>query len=149
MIEDKVQSGEPAHFIAKEEPPRQPNYNEDKIIDVILGGYSAGGASKKSKKAYVREVFRVDSKKPKKNPSPVISFSDDDYGERTIEDHQDALVITTKIGANTVQKILVDNGSSVDILYHSAFSRMNLRDESYVMQKMHHYMVSRVTKSKW
>lgn len=27
-----------------------------------------------------------------------------------------------------MQKILIDNGSSVDILYHSAFSRMNLGD---------------------
>lgn len=73
-------------------------------------------------------MFRVDSKKPRENPSPIISFSDDDYEERTVEDHQDALIITTRIGANTVQKILVENGSSVDILYHIAFSRMNLGD---------------------
>lgn len=38
------------------------------------------------------------------------------------------MVITTQIGANTVKKILIDNGSSVDILYHSAFKRMNLGD---------------------
>lgn len=58
----------------------------------------------------------MESKRLKKNPSLVISFSNDDYGERNIEDHQEALVITTKIGVNTVQKIFVDNGSSVDIL---------------------------------
>lgn len=45
-----------------------------------------------------------------------------------IEGHQDALVITAKIGTNTVKKILIDNGSSVDILYNSAFSKMDLGD---------------------
>ncbi|XP_074351863.1 uncharacterized protein LOC141691011 [Apium graveolens] len=38
------------------------------------------------------------------------------------------LVITTKIGTNTVRKILVDNGSSVDIIYYNAYSRMDLGD---------------------
>lgn len=56
----------------------------------------------------------------------MISFSDKDYLMGMIEDHYDALVFTTKVGTNTVKKILVDNGSSVDILYYSAFSRMDL-----------------------
>lgn len=74
------------------------------VIDVISGGYSAGGASNRAKKAYAREVCRVDSKRPRKNPSLVISFSDEDYGGKIIEEHQDASVITTKIGTNTVKK---------------------------------------------
>ncbi|XP_074343110.1 uncharacterized protein LOC141680924 [Apium graveolens] len=41
------------------------------------------------------------------------------------EGHQDALVITAKIGTNTVKKILVDNGSSVDVLYHHTLARMD------------------------
>ncbi|XP_074347582.1 uncharacterized protein LOC141686446 [Apium graveolens] len=101
LIEDKVQSGELTHFTVKEDLLR---------------------------KSYAREVYRIESKKPKRNPSPIISFSDEDYGYRVIKDHQDALVITTKIGTNTVQKILVDNGSSVDILYYSAFKRVDIGD---------------------
>lgn len=46
-----------------------------------------------------------------------------------IENHQDALVITTRVGNHTVKKILIDNGSCVDILYHHTFSRMNIRDK--------------------
>ena len=45
-----------------------------------------------------------------------------------IKGHQDALVITAKIGSNTVKKLLVDDGSAVDILYYGALSRMNLGD---------------------
>ncbi|XP_074356913.1 uncharacterized protein LOC141696691 [Apium graveolens] len=81
-----------------------------------------------ARKLYTREVYRIKPKKLKRNPSPIISFSDKDYGDRIIEDHQDALVITTKVETNTVQKILVDNGSFVDILYYSAFKRMDLGD---------------------
>lgn len=62
------------------------------------------------------------------NPSPIISFSDEDFSPGIIKGHQDALVIKTKVGTNTVKKILVDNGSSVVILYHHAFSRMDLGD---------------------
>lgn len=40
------------------------------------------------------------------------------------------LVITAKVGTNTVKKILIDNDNSVDILYHGAYSRMDLGDRN-------------------
>ncbi|XP_017216818.2 uncharacterized protein LOC108194379 [Daucus carota subsp. sativus] len=128
LIERKIQSGEFSHWVLKDDPNQAKQPDADRIIDVISGGIAAGGASNNSKKSYAREVFRIDSKRPKRNPSPVISFSDADYSENLLETHQDALVITTKIGTNLVKKILIDNGSSVDILYHGAFLRMDLGD---------------------
>ncbi|KAL8098061.1 hypothetical protein AgCh_030993 [Apium graveolens] len=92
---------------------------------------AARGLSHNSRKIYAREVFNVNpsaAKRPRANPSPVISFSDDEYHPGLIEGHQDALVITTRVGNNTVKKMLVDNGSSVDVLYHHAFSRMDIGD---------------------
>ena len=41
--------------------------------------------------------------------------------------HCDALVIKATIANNNVHRILVDNGSSVDILYFQAFERMGLK----------------------
>ena len=41
--------------------------------------------------------------------------------------HCDALVIMAMIANNNVHRILVDNGSSVDILYYQAFQRMGLK----------------------
>ena len=41
--------------------------------------------------------------------------------------HCDALVIKAMIANNNVHRILVDNGSSVDILYVQAFERMGLK----------------------
>ena len=41
--------------------------------------------------------------------------------------HCDAVVIKAMIANNNVHRILVDNGSSVDILYFQAFKRMGLK----------------------
>ena len=104
--------------------------DSDRVIDVISGGIAAGGDSNNSKKQYAREVYQVHpgvAKKPKPSP-PVISFLEADRSPGLLDDHQDPLVITTKIGTNTVKKILIDTGSAVDILYHDAFSRMDLGD---------------------
>ena len=41
--------------------------------------------------------------------------------------HYDTLVIEAMIANNNVHMMLVDNGSSVDILYYQAFQRMGLK----------------------
>ena len=38
-----------------------------------------------------------------------------------------ALVVTTMMANNNIHRILVDNGSSMDILYHQAFQKMGLK----------------------
>ncbi|XP_074366100.1 uncharacterized protein LOC141707030 [Apium graveolens] len=128
LIKEKICDGKLAHYVDNSQPRRALHRDPDRVIDVISGGYSAGGSSNNSKKLYARDVYRIDSKRPCRNPTQVISFSDNDYSNDIIEDHHDALVITTKIGTNIVRKILVDNGSSVDILYYNSYSSMDLGD---------------------
>ncbi|XP_074322829.1 uncharacterized protein LOC141659804 [Apium graveolens] len=129
LIESKIRRGHFVHYIEGQDQNQQ--RQDDKIVDVIFGGYAAGGMSNNSRKSYAREVCSVNLSYPKKckpSPSLVISFSDEDYSPNIIRGHQDGLVITAKIGTNTVKKILVDNGSSVDILYHHALARMDTRE---------------------
>lgn len=83
------------------------------------GGYTVGKPSKNAKKSYAREVFQVDFKKPCRNQSLVKKISDEDFKEGLLEG---------QIGTNKVKKIMVDNGSSVDILYQNAYLRMDLGD---------------------
>ncbi|XP_074374330.1 uncharacterized protein LOC141714711 [Apium graveolens] len=132
LIEGKIRRGQLVHYVQHDDEPRRHHRGEDdRVIDVIFGGVATGGLSHNSRKIYAREVLNVNpsaAKRPRTNPSPVISFSDDDYRPGLIEGHQDALVITTRVGNNTVKKMLVDNGSSVDVLYHHAFSRMDIGD---------------------
>ena len=56
---------------------------------------------------------------------PTISFTDEEV-ERIHHPHDDAIVITLLIADYTTRRVLVDNGSSVDILYYPAFQQMRL-----------------------
>ena len=60
---------------------------------------------------------------------PTISFTNED-AERIHHPHDDAIVITLLIADYTTRRVLVDNGSSVDILYYPTFQQMRLgRDQ--------------------
>ena len=59
---------------------------------------------------------------------PVLSFSDQDK-IKTIQLHDDALVITLKIGGYDVKRVLVDQGSDVEIMYPDLYKGLNLRPE--------------------
>ncbi|XP_074360678.1 uncharacterized protein LOC141700927 [Apium graveolens] len=106
LIEGKIRRGQLVHYVQHDDEPRRHHRGEDdRVIDIIFGGIAAGSLSHSSRKIYAREVFNVNpsaAKRPRANPSPVISFSDDDYRPGLIEGHQDALVITTRVGNNTV-----------------------------------------------
>ncbi|KAK2999057.1 hypothetical protein RJ639_024268 [Escallonia herrerae] len=98
------------------------------VINTISGGIAAGGSSGQGRKAYVREVLTTVgplTKKQKKEPAPTISFSDDDVGD-TRTPHDDPLVVTLRVGNFDVKRILVDNGSSAEVLFYEAFQRMNI-----------------------
>ncbi|KAK3007992.1 hypothetical protein RJ639_013768 [Escallonia herrerae] len=93
------------------------------VINTISGGIATGGSSGQGQKAYAREVFTTvgpSTKKQKIEPTPTISFSDDDVGDTRIP-HDDPLVVTLRVGNFDMKRILMDNGSSVE-----AFQKMNI-----------------------
>ena len=53
----------------------------------------------------------------------AITFTD---AERVHHPHDDGIVITLLIVDYTTKRVLVDNGSSTDILYYLAFQQMRL-----------------------
>ena len=101
-------------------------------IRVIIGASSTGQSSK-SKKAYLKVVQSVQlSGRPlraRSTDEQAITFTDED-AERIHHPHDDALVITLLIADYITRRVLVDNGSSADILYYPAFQQMRLgRDQ--------------------
>lgn len=56
----------------------------------------------------------------------VISFTDEDYPSESVEPHKGALVITTQVGSVDMRRMMIGNGSSVDILYSHAYQRLDL-----------------------
>ena len=58
----------------------------------------------------------------------VLGFSADDKIE-TIQPHDDALVVTLKIGGYDVRRVLVDKGSAAKIMYPDLYKDLNLKPE--------------------
>ena len=60
--------------------------------------------------------------------NPIIGFSEDD-ARRLHHPHDDALVVSIRVGDYNTYRVLVDNGSSIDILYYPAFQQMRIDKE--------------------
>ena len=60
---------------------------------------------------------------------PILGFSNEDK-IRTIQPHDDALVVTLKIGGYDVKRVLVDQGSAVEIMYHNLYKGLNLKPKN-------------------
>ncbi|XP_075645001.1 uncharacterized protein LOC142615989 [Castanea sativa] len=60
---------------------------------------------------------------------PAIIFTNED-ARQLHHPHDDAIVITLTIATYTTRKVLIDNGSSADILYYPAFQQMRFNKES-------------------
>ena len=69
-----------------------------------------------------------ESKKAKKIASPVLGFSDEDK-VRTIQPHDNAMVVTLKIGGYDVRRVLVDRGRVVEVIYPDLYKGLNLKPE--------------------
>ncbi|KAK2998191.1 hypothetical protein RJ639_023764 [Escallonia herrerae] len=128
-----VNKSPPAPGDGRQQTPPAIEEREDReenagTINTISGGIAAGGSSGKARKAYAREVCITSpppNKKLKTVPAATITFSDDDSkGIKT--PHDDPLVITVKAGNFDVKCVLIDNGSSAEILFHDAFEKMNI-----------------------
>ena len=57
---------------------------------------------------------------------PALSFSNKDkFG--TIQPHDDDLVVTLKIGGYDMKRVMVDQGSGVEIMYLDLYRRLKLK----------------------
>ena len=102
---------------------------------MIVGGIAASSSSKKSRKTYLRMVqnFQLMGFVPKmvRIDNPIIEFSEED-GRRLYHPHDDAFVINIRVGDYNTHRVLVNNGSSADILYYPVFQQMRIDKERLV-----------------
>ena len=59
----------------------------------------------------------------------VMGFSDEDK-IGTIQSHDDALVITLRIRGYDMKRVMVDQGSTAEIMYPNLYKRLNLKAEN-------------------
>ena len=57
---------------------------------------------------------------------PTLSFSDENK-VRTIQPHDNALVVTLRIGGYNVKRVLVDQGSGTEIICLDLYKGLNLK----------------------
>ena len=113
----------------KVEEPSPPLLGE---IRVIVVGTSTGQSSK-SRKTYLKVVQNIQllGRPPRTRGAnkQTITFTDKD-ARKVHHPHDDAIIITLLITDYTTRWVLVDNGSSADILYYPTFQQMRLgRDQ--------------------
>ena len=57
-----------------------------------------------------------------------IAFNDDDL-EGTIQSHDDAMVVIAQINGFIVKRVLVDQGSSAEVMYPDLFRGLGLKNQ--------------------
>ena len=90
---------------------------------MIIRG-STSSFSKKACKTYLRMVQNIQltgyALKMAWVNNPIIGFTKED-AQWLHHPHDDALVVSIRVGDYNTYRVLVDNGSSADILYYPAF----------------------------
>ena len=100
---------------------------------MISGGFARGGESSSARNAHLRSIrsgevkeVQVMSKLPRLDTA--ITFSDSDL-EGCQHPHDDPLVMRALVANKTIHRVLVDNGSSADIIFGSTFDKMGIGKE--------------------
>ena len=57
--------------------------------------------------------------------NPIIGFLEEDV-QRLHHPHDNAIVVSIRIGDYNIRQVLVDNGSSIDILYYPTFQQIRI-----------------------
>ncbi|GMN53227.1 hypothetical protein TIFTF001_022359 [Ficus carica] len=102
------------------------------IVHTIFGG-TATGDTASSRRSYAREARRFARgeyinmaehiSKICRQDGPPITFTDDE-ADRLLHLHNDALVGEIRVANNVVRRVLIDNGSSADVIFMDAFLRL-------------------------
>ena len=97
---------------------------------MISGGFAGEGESSSARKAHIRSIrsgetleIQVVFKLPRLDTT--ITFSDSDM-EGCQHPHDNPLVIRVVVANKTIHRVLVDNGSSADIIFALAFNKMGI-----------------------
>ena len=100
---------------------------------MISGGFAGGGESSSARTAHLRNIRSVgigeiQAVSKLSRLDTTITFSDSDL-EGCQHPHDDPLVVRAIVANKIVHRVLVDNGSSADIIFASAFNKIGIGRE--------------------
>jgi len=87
-------------------------------INTISSGFAGGGYSSSSWKKHLRciQFVNVVTRSHRRQRMPPITFTDADY-QGVDQEQDDSMVITIELENFAVKKVLINQGSLVDIVY--------------------------------
>ncbi|KAL2532568.1 Uncharacterized protein Adt_05919 [Abeliophyllum distichum] len=119
--------GVPEHCLLKG-PEKAPIHE----IDTIYEGPYIGGQTRNAQKSYAKEAeeklmtnWLINSRPFGSNKVDHISFTEEDMREVHYP-HSDALVVRAIVARNRLGRMLVDNRSSVNVIFLSTYEQMNI-----------------------
>ena len=103
---------------------------------MIVGETIASSSSRKARKTYLRMVQNVQLMgfvpMIAQIDNPVIGFTEED-AQRLHHPHENALIVSIWVGDYNTHQVLLDNGSSADILYYPTLQHMRIERERLVL----------------
>ncbi|XP_016162222.1 uncharacterized protein LOC107605000 [Arachis ipaensis] len=98
------------------------------IINYIFGGFAGGGTTSLARKCSYRAMLSIEASP--NNPQtlsrfPQMMFQSSDF-DTTTTNLDDPIVISIQLGDLLVKQILLDPGSSANVLFYSTFQKMKL-----------------------
>ena len=77
------------------------------------------------------EESQPEPKRAKMNFRPTLSFSEEDK-IGTIQSHDDALLITPRIGDYDVKRVMVDDGNGAEVMYPNLYKGLRLKPKDLI-----------------
>ncbi|XP_016194967.1 uncharacterized protein LOC107635933 [Arachis ipaensis] len=103
-----------------------------RIINCISCGFAGGGCTNSTRKRSYRAMMTMTkstTSQPANKDRPEVSFVPKDY-KANDQNLDDPVVITAQVGEPLVKNILMDPGSSADVLFYSTFQKLKLSDKN-------------------
>jgi len=118
---------EPATTVALPEPAEDQAHEKlvHGEVHTISGGFSGGGLTASQRKKYARGVNSVDEKISGDPWESDLVFTRVDLQDVVPHDN-DPVVISVVTAGRKVNRVLVDQGSSVDVMFWSKFNKLRL-----------------------
>ena len=112
----------------RRDTPSRPPLGTINVIFAALGRTGSSPSRVMSMARLPTEDSSSRLKRAKMDIQPILGFSDEDK-IGTIQPQNGALVVTLRIGGYDVKRLLVDQGSTVEIIYPDLYKGLNLRSE--------------------
>jgi len=102
------------------------------VINTIYRGFASGGHTRSTRKRHIRALKIMHLVENRVKSMPLITFLDKDLKAPNF-DHDDPIVISIKLTNYAISKILIDQGSSVNIISWKTFLKMDIDEDLIIL----------------